>query len=92
MERPKEYTVDSIPINQNGQAVEANCADVAFINYGRTTLIVNNSIRIPPAATAGQFNMITIGGNIGEIDRTKYICRFSGVGTMDALIIRRNYK
>lgn len=88
----KEYTVDSIPVNTNGQSVDANCADIMFINYGTTTLLVNHSIKIPPPATPGQFNAIQISGNIGEIDRTKYTCYFTGAGTNDALIIRRNYK
>lgn len=91
MDRP-EYTVDSIEINTNGQAVESNCADITFINYGTSTLLVNNAIRIPPPATAGQFNFINIAGNRGEIDRTKYICHFVTGGTNDAVIIRRNYK
>jgi len=86
------YTVDSIPISQNGQAVEANCMDVMFINYGTNTLIINNSLRIPPPVVAGQFNFLVISGNANEIDVTKYICRFSGAGTNDALIVRRNKK
>lgn len=90
----KEYTVDSIPVNTNGQSVDANCADIMFVNYGTTDLIVNHSIRIP-APAVGQFNAMQISGNVGEIDRTKYTCFFRGAaapGGNDALIIRRNYK
>jgi hypothetical protein len=91
VEKHREYIIDSIPVNTNGQSVESNCAEVMIINYGTTRLIINNSIEIPPPA-AGQANAITIAGNVGEIDRTKYICRFSGVGVNKGLIIRRTYK
>jgi hypothetical protein len=91
LNKRRAYTVDSIPINTNGQAVESNCAEIMIANYGTTTLIINNSITVPPPA-AGQVNAITIAGNVGEIDRTKYQCRFAGAGINNAVIIRRNYK
>jgi hypothetical protein len=96
MERP-EYTIDSILINGNGQAIESNCADITFVNYGTADLVVNNAIRVPAPAIPGQFTYFNIAGNIGEIDRTKYICSFDNPGgamapTMVAIVIRRNYK
>jgi hypothetical protein len=85
------YEVVSVTLDENGQEVESNCIDISFINYGTGALIINNNITIPAPATAGQFNMITIGGNVGEIDKTKYTCKF-GAGTKSALAIRRVYK
>jgi len=93
MDKLREYTVEALTVLDNGQPVEANCVDIAFINYGTLALIVNNNIVIPPPAVAGKFNMITISGNVGEIDKTKYYFRFAaGVGTKNAILLRRNYK
>lgn len=85
----QKYTVESLPLNQNGGTIEVNCADVTFINYGTGTLTVNG-ILIPPPTVAGQWNAFSIGGNLGEMDVTKYNYQF-GAGTAVAVIVKRNY-
>lgn len=80
------HTVDS-----NGESVEPHCADITFVNYGTNTLLVNNFIRIPPPATAGQYNFFTIAGNTGEEDTSIYNIQFSGAGTSVAIVMWRVY-
>jgi len=88
----KKYVVEAITINVNGQSIEAQGIDVMFVNYGTTTLIVNNVIRIPAPAIVGQFNFLSVAGNSDEMDMTKYTCKFSAVAGSDAILLRRVYK
>lgn len=89
MKRQK-YTIESLPLNNNGGTVEVECADVTFINYGTTQLTVNG-VRIPAPAVAKQWNAISFSGNTGEIDVTKYSYSFAAGAGSDAVIIKRNY-
>lgn len=65
--------------------VEANCNAISFYNLGVTTAYVNNVPLI-------QFQGFSIGGNQGEVDRTKYNIKFSGVGQNQLVIIKKVYR
>lgn len=86
----QNYNIESIPLNINGGTIEVNCPDVTWINYG-TAILVVNGIRIPPPVTAGQCNVFLVAGNANEQDITKYQYQFSGAGTRDAILVKRNY-
>ena len=82
----QQYTVEFLTVPVDGFTFGSNCADITFKNFGVEQLIVNDVV---PLST-GDF--ITVAGNVGEIDRTKYHVKFTtGVGTKIAVIIKRNY-
>jgi hypothetical protein len=82
-----EYTVETLSIpDESGWSVESNCSDIQFTNYGTANLIVNNGIVL----LSGEW--INIAGNTNELDKTKYIAQYSGPGTRNAIVMRRNYK
>lgn len=72
----QKYNTVGHQIDPNGEAVEADCVDVMFINYGTSVVFINNYLRIP-APAAGQFTAFTIRGNTGEIDKTIYNISFT---------------
>lgn len=85
--RPRQqYTVDFVTVPDLGIAIESNCADITFTNYGGANLIVNDVVILATNQS------ITISANRGEIDRTKYRVRYSGAGTKNAIVVRRIYK
>lgn len=88
MKRQK-YVMHTRTLSVNGEYIQADCADITFINYGTVDLILNSVIRIT-APVVGQFNWITIAANEGEIDSTKYEIKFSGVNG-DAVALWREY-
>jgi len=85
------YRFEAQTIDPRGKPLQSNCADVAFVNYGTNTLIVNDVIRVPPPAVVGQFTIYSLGGNLGEIDRSFYKTKFEGAGSSKAIFIRRIY-
>jgi len=87
-EKPRQqYTTDFLTIPDQGVAIESNCADITFTNYGTVNVIVNDVVILATNQS------ITISANRGEIDRTIYRVRYvSGAGTRNAIVVRRIYK
>ncbi len=83
-----EYTNETMTIDANGGPIASDCLSITFCNYGTNELIVNNNIRVP-IPTVGQFTFITLEGQMNQLDRTKYVCKFNGAGTNDAIVVRR---
>lgn len=91
MEELLPYRNVSQTLDENGGPIESDCNAITFVNYGTNVLVVNNNIRVPAPAVAGQLSFYTIEGNRGEIDRTKYTYKFEGAGNSDAIAIRKIY-
>jgi hypothetical protein len=61
-----------IKVIQQNQPVHADCAEIAFINLGTTTVTLNNVFPIVAGAS------IAFNGNENEIDTTMYQVSFTG--------------
>jgi len=67
------------------QIVRSDCNSLTVINTGTATAILNG-LEIAPGA------QYYAPGNENELNTTKYILSFTGVGTEIVLVIRKIYK
>lgn len=65
--------------------VASNCAEIAFINFGATTVVINNGLPLAPGAS------VSFNGNQNELDTTIYTLTFPPTGNNNCVVIRKYY-
>lgn len=65
--------------------IESFCNEIAFINQGDSTLIINTAVRVPPGGSFG------LDGKQFEKDFTYYNIAFEGGTFNDCCVIRKYY-
>lgn len=65
--------------------IRAHCNEIAFINAGTSTLILNNNFPILPTQS------ISFDGKKNEMDVTPYNVSFTGAGDNLCIVIRKYY-
>ena len=81
--KDRHYVIEALSLNQDAGAVESNCADITFTNFGTATLTIDDVI---PLGTNMQ-RVIT--GNEGEINVTRHRYVWSGGGTRIGTVERK---
>lgn len=78
------YKTEFTQYTTNNQ-IQSNCNSITFINTGTINVQVNQ-FELSPSA------QLTIGGNVGEIDRTIYNINFVGATNGVLSIIKKIYQ
>lgn len=90
----ENYVVESILLDARGGAVQANCTDISFFNFGDgaavptgATLIIDDVIRIRPGGS------YEITGNKNEVNVTKHNYKWdvSTGAVKSAVVTRKKY-
>lgn len=63
----------------------SNCAEISFFNQGASNMVINGIVFAPNTG-------ISLDGNSGELDVTKYNLGFSGAGQNLAFVVRKCYQ
>lgn len=86
----RKYYVHPVIIVKN-QYIEANCNEIMFYNQGNgaasptgSSVSINGIILAPGIG-------LSIPGNYGEIDTTKWQCVFDNTGVNNLVVIRKTY-
>jgi hypothetical protein len=79
----RKFVVNPVII-QKTQYIYADCNEILFFNNGTSNVSI---LGIPLGPGIG----LSIPGNYGEMDVTKYQAVFSGAGVNSLLVIRKNY-
>ncbi len=67
------------------QFIDSNCNSITFINYGTSLATIEQSIQL---ANGQSF---TIEGNENEICVKQFLITFSGAGTNNVVVVKKNY-
>lgn len=81
---PVKY-VNEMQIYQRQQSVEANCAEIFFLNQGTARVFLNKVVTLEPTQS------ISFDGKTGEMDITRYQLTFGVSGTKECVVIRKLY-
>lgn len=68
---------------EKSQEVKADCAQITFLNLGTATVVLNG-VPLP------QYWFFSSPANWDELDVTQYKVIFSGAGTKNCIVIRKN--
>lgn len=81
-----EYDNSFMVYYQVAADISSDCNDILFLNQGTNTVVINNLLSISPNQAWSP------GGNVNEIDRTRYSITFNGAGTSKCIVIRKTYR